>query len=548
MIIPRLLQDTAAAERSRLPFSLTVFAGEDTEKACALLPLLLPQCTASPAEKAGIRAEKTSRFETNPEGYALTVRNGAVTVEYSDYAGLRNALSTFALKAKAAETGLEISDGVWEDSPACAHRGIMLDPARGNPPFEDFCNMLILAAKCKMNVVHIHLAEDVGLSVEMDCLPVEYRHKNCYTKEQVRQLNGLCEILGLEIIPEFDMPAHAQKLIELNPDLACTPPEDVAPSHWAICTGTEETYALYEKIISEVLTLFPKGRYFHMGGDELEFADLSHKRPHSLCHWTICSKCKEFRTKHGLKDRTEQYYYFANRINEIVKKHGRQMMMWSDQMDCTRPACLSQDILMQFWRVAWPGRGPYDGCSFDGQLDLGYTLVNSFYPETYTDEEPYINDEKIRTWRWDERPRCKEEHKNRVIGSELCAWNYGDPLPKYEFHDRVLPVTIALMGDKLWNGDVLPYGEEYDQALTRTVLGAETPEELNIFRGIGAKIPPRTAARSYPDRVTCTEEELKELEAQLSRTDCYRRGDAFRAGVYAKCIRYTIENRKAKDQ
>ncbi|MBP3300342.1 MAG: family 20 glycosylhydrolase [Clostridia bacterium] len=547
MIIPRIKDQKTQNRTLRMPLALTVNAGDDSAKACRLLELFLPQCKAKVSEQALIIGRKTERFSEKPEEYALNVAQEGIKIEYTAYAGLRNALSTLALLAAVQDDALLLPETETQDGPACSHRGVMLDPARGNPPFEEFCNVLILAAKCKMNLVHIHLAENVGLSVEMDCLPAHYRHENCYTKEQVRQLNELCEILGLEIIPEFDMPAHATKLIELYPNLACTPSEDVVPSHWAICTGTEETYALYEKIIAEVLELFPKGRYFHMGGDELEFADLAHKRPHSLCHWTVCSKCKEFRKKHGLKDRTEQYYYFANRINEIVKRHGRQMMMWSDQIDCTRPAGLSKDILMHFWRIAHPGRGPYDGCSFNEQLNLGYTLVNSYYPETYTDEEPYINDEKIRTWRWDERPKCTDGNKKNVIGSELCAWNYGDPDPKYAFHDRVFPAALALMGDKLWNGDELPYSEEYDGALTRTVLGASTPAGLNVFRGIGAKIPPRTEAWSYPDRVTCTEEELIELEKQLTRADCYAAGDAFRAKIYAKCIRYTIENRKAKN-
>jgi len=471
------------------------------------------------------------------------VRENAVEVEYGDYLGLRNALSTLALAAKAEGDLLYLPALETEDAPACSYRGVMLDPARGNPPFDEFCNVLIHAAKCKMNFFHFHLVEHQWLSVEMDCLPKEYRYEKCFTKEQVRELNELCDVLGLEIIPEFDMPAHATKLIEYFPQLACNPPEDTPQSTWAICTGTEETYALYEKIIDEVLEMFPNGHYFHMGGDELEFADLAHKRPNSLCHWTVCSKCKEFRKKHGLRDRTEQYYYFANYINELVKKRGRRMMMWSDHIDCTRPVGLSTDILMQFWRIAGPGRGPYDGCSFNGQLDMGYQIVNSHYPETYIDETPYINDEKIRTWRWDERPKCSEENRKNVLGGELCAWNYGDPNPKFLFHDRRLPVTLALMGDKLWNGDGLPYGEEYSKALTRNVLGAETPEGLDIFPFIGALIPPCTEAWSYPDQVTCSDDALL-AAIQTLENGHYLAGDAFRAKIYRKCLLYTLKNRK----
>ncbi|MBO5221267.1 MAG: family 20 glycosylhydrolase [Clostridia bacterium] len=540
MIIPRIKHDFSRSCEGIFPLALTLRACTDGEKAAKALEYFLPQCTVALAEDANITATKT---DLPAEAYRLTVAKDGVRIEYGDYLGLRNALSTLSLAARIEGNNLYLPVFSTEDAPASTYRGVMLDPARGNPPFDEFCNVLILAAKCKMNMFHFHLVEHQWLSVEMDCLPREYLYKGYYTKAQVKELNDLCDILGLEIIPEFDMPAHATKLIEYFPNLACDPPEDTPQSTWAICTGTEETYALYEKIIEEVLELFPKGRYFHMGGDELEFADLAHKRPNSLCHWTICSKCKAFREKHGLKDRTEQYYYFTNRINEIVKKHGRQMIMWSDHIDCARPVGISTDILMQFWRIAWPGRGPYDGCSFDEQLNMGYQLINSHYPETYIDEEPYINDEKIRTWRWDERPKCAEKNKKNVLGGELCAWNYGDVNPKFLFHDRRLPVTLALMGDKLWNGDLLPYGEDYEKALTRTVLGAKTPAELNIFTGIGALIPPCTEAWSYPEKVTCSDDELLALIDTLSK-DLFTAGDAFRAKIYRKCLLYTLKNRK----
>jgi len=543
MLIPRIKNEIFLGGMTRFPLSLTLKADSFGEKAAKALEYFLPQCTVTLGDAADITAKQTDRA---PETYTLSIQNGAATIEYGDYLGLRNALSTFSLAGKIRDGGLTVPEFSTDDGPACEYRGIMLDPARGNPPFEEFCNVLILAAKCKMNFFHFHLAESQWLSVEMDCLPREYRYEKCFTKAQIRELNELCDILGLEIIPEFDMPAHATKLIEYFPDLACDPPEDTPQSTWAICTGTEATYALYERILDEVLEMFPNGRYFHMGGDELEFADIAHKRPNSLCHWTTCSKCKEFRKQHGLKDRTEQYYYFANYINDLVKQRGRRLMMWSDHVDCTRPVGMSTDILMQFWRIAAPGRGPYDGCTFNGQLEMGYQIVNSYYPEVYVDEEVYMNDEKIRTWRWDERPKCTEENKKNILGGEMCAWNYGDVNPKFIFHDRTLPTAIALMGDKLWNGDLLPYGEEYDLALNRTIFGATTPDGLNIFPGMGSRIPPRTAAWSYPDRVTCSDDDILATVATLDG-GTYLAGDAFRAKIYRKCLLYTLKNRKDTD-
>jgi hypothetical protein len=102
------------------------------------------------------------------------------------------------------------------------------------------------------------------------------------------------------------------------------------------------------------------------------------------------------------------------------------------------------------------------------------------------------------------------------------------------------------MGDKLWNGDELPYGEDYDQALNRTVFGPGTPEGLNVFPGMGTRIPPRGEECSYPDRVTCTDEEIGEMLRLLGKGR-YGNSDAFRARAYAKCLEYTLTHRKESE-
>ena len=227
--------------------------------------------------------------------------------------------------------------------------------------------------------LHLHLSDSLGVSVKLDCLPEECCLENYYSKEQMQEVVKLAEALGLEIIPEFDMPGHSTALVRCSSDIVCIV-DGVENTHWTTCAGSEETYKFYEKIINELCDLFPS-KYFHIGGDELEFADVP--KLNAICHWEQCPKCRKKCEEENLKDRQELYYYFINRIYEIVKKTGRQMIMWSDQIDCMRPADLPKDILMQFWRVAAPGRGPFEGCSLNAQLKMGYQIINSHFPETY---------------------------------------------------------------------------------------------------------------------------------------------------------------------
>jgi hypothetical protein len=245
----------------------------------------------------------------------------------------------------------------------------------------------------------------------------------------------------------------------------------------------------------------------------------------------------------GLADKQDLYYYFTNRINEIVKANGRQLMMWSDQIDCTRPAGLSMDILMQFWRIAARGRGPHDGCSFQGQLDYGYMAINSYFPNTYIDIEQYMNSENFATWRWDEIPEVSEERKGQIIGGEICAWEYGNR-NGYTYYDHSLPSAIVLAGDKFWNGLKKAYGREEEIAVTRALLGAAVPEGFNVFDAIGDIYPPRSAEKiCYLEKVVCGKAEIEKIAKVLSDDSLFAEGDRSRAAVYKRCAEFAIENK-----
>ena len=338
------------------------------------------------------------------------------------------------------------------------------------------------------------------------------------------------------------MPAHSRLLLNLFPQLACDIDAEYT-SFWTVCGGNEEAYALYERIIAEIADWFPEAKYLHIGGDEIEFRDIADKEAlPRFCHWQECRRCRALREREGLGDRQDQWYYFINRINAIVKKHGKRTVIWSDQIDCQRPKGIDGDVLLHFWRIAWPGRGPYEGCTMQKQLDMGYEMINSYFPRTYIDLEPYVSSANLATWRWDEDPECREDTKGQILGSELAAWEYGN-VAEYPHYAYSLPSGIFLMGEKLWSGEKRPYTEADEIAMTRAVLGAACPEGLNVFRGIGDILPPRRNTLAYPHKVTLTDGELRAMAKTLETVDLLDGGAADRALVYRDCINYVLAAR-----
>jgi hypothetical protein len=506
------------------------------EKACIALNAFLPQCTvAKKTEDALITVCHDDTLAV--EAYRLEIKESGITVWCSEYMGLRNALATISVMAICRNGQVELPETYIEDAPVAKHRGVMLDLACAAIPYQDLCKDLVLMAKARMNRVQLYLADRYGVCLQLETLPQSCWMEGAYSKQQMKDLCRFAEALGLIIIPEYDMPGHSKKLFEVFEDFRCQTPIPEGKKVSTVCTGEPKVYALFEKLINEILDVFP-GPYFHMGGDEIEMLDLK-----IVCLWDNCPKCRKLREEHGLKDRQEQYNYFVKYVNEIVKKRGRTLIMWSDQMDCPRGALLPKDIIMHFWRVAFPSRGPYIGCSMNAQAALGYQVINSYYPETYafTGEPIIMTSESLRKWQWDRQPEVEEQYRDRILGSELCAWAYGSKALG-DYINRFLPSTTVIFGDKLWNNEILEYTDAYCCQLTRTVLGASVPEGFNVFRAIGDVIPPTdNEKKSYYERVNCSDEELREIVKILSQPDTYFAGDAVRAELYRDCAEYTLK-------
>ncbi len=539
MVIPSVKQEQATGRSFFTGTALSICVCDVyAEKACTALRAFLPQCTVTrQTQNAFITVLEDARFAGEPEAYRLELCESGAVIVCADYMGLRNALAVFSTLAVCRDGALQLPETCIEDAPAARHRGVMLDLAGGIKPLDALYSDLTLMAKARMNRVQLYLFDRLGTVLQLKSLPKSCWMAGAYTRQQMRELCAFADALGLTVIPEFDMPAHSQKLRECFAEFCCDAAVPEGKAVTSVCTGEPALYALYENIIHELLDIFP-GPYFHMGGDEVEMLDLN-----VVCLWDNCPKCRRLREENDLADRQEQYYYFVRRIHEIVKKAGRTLIMWSDQLDCPRGAQLPQDIIMHFWRVAHPARGPHTGCSMEAQAVLGYTIINSYYPETYTfTGEPIImSAESLRRWRWDREPDCAEEYAGQILGSELCAWGY-TLLPLCSYMDRFLPSAIVLMADKLWSGGTLEYTDEYCRLLTRILLGAAAPEGLNIFAAVGDLLPPAENDRAcHSERVTCSRSELEAIRTALSLPQTYLAGDALRAGVYLACAEYALQ-------
>ncbi len=468
-------------------------------------------------------------LEERDEIYRVSVLPDAINVGFRDARGAVNGAATVALLLRKDK----LACGEIVDYPDFGYRSFMLDFARGVPTEENIFAALRSMALAKYNRLHLHLTDSHGPCFVSDALP-EYqldpkKGAPC-SKDLLRDVVKACEKYAIEVIPEFEVPAHGWAVTKAHPEFLCTAE---GAWGWVICPGNDDVWAFFDRLVEEIVEIFPNSEYIHIGTDELELGDIHDPQWH--CFWDRCPRCAALREREGLADRQAEFYYLIDKMFEIVKAHGKKMMMWNDQIDVSREVPISREILIQFWRIAAEQRGPHEGCTMEKFLEHGFEVVNSYYPNTYVDLNSYLNPEKMKDWNAYKTPSGFAV-SDLILGGEGCAWEFGNA-PKYPYYGYTISPSIAILGDKLWDGSLREHTQEYREALSEFLFG--TKELTCVFEAVGDMIPPRVATVYLADGVEMPTESvicdcLTKLSA-VSNKACLTTAKAY-VGLFEKIL------------
>ena len=479
MIIPRAKKEISSGNSHALSAPLTVRL--DSESAFAawviseMLPYLSP--TVTDASDAAVSVEISPEISEKDEFYRLVSKGGRVTVVAKDKRGAVNAIATLSQIISEARGNYYIDELEIEDYPDKPFRSFMLDTGRKYIPLDEMRAEILMMAKAKMTKLHWHITDSEGCPVYFDTIPnikSPDPDGRKYTKSEICEIVEYAGGFMIDVIPEVDMPGHSFALVKSNPELACKADK---VEGWDICIGGEECYKYAEGILTELAEIFPY-EYIHIGTDEIDMLDIVSERGAQTQDWYKCPVCNEKFSRLGLDTVTDRFYYFVNRVYAILKKLGKKMIMWNDNIDVSKSPDLPRDILIEFWRVAAEKRGPREGCSMKRFLEEGFTVINADYPNTYIDLPEYLNWNKLRTWNLVADPAKADGYAGKIIGAETCAW---DIQRHYAFS---LYTTVPAFADRCYNLAPITDDEEFGIALTRLSLGASVPRGFNMFEDI----------------------------------------------------------------
>lgn len=247
------------------------------------------------------------------------------------------------------------------DQPRFGWRGLLLDVARHFFTKEELKNFLDLMAQHKLNMLQIHLTDDVGWRVEIKRYPqlteigawrksigfglnpqdsTAYRSDGCYggfyTQDDVRELVAYAQARYITIVPEIEMPGHAGAAMSVFPEFSCFGgPFDRDTNRMGICCpGNDGTFTFLEGVLAEVHALFP-GKYIHIGGDEVGKAT-----------WKKCPKCQARIKQEGLQDEHELQSYFVKRIERCINSQQRTLIGWDEILE----GGLAPNATVMSWR------------------------------------------------------------------------------------------------------------------------------------------------------------------------------------------------------
>lgn len=301
---------------------------------------------------------RTDAAVTQAEGYTLDVTSKEASIVARDESGLYyGAVSLWQLfTAHASGTTATVPAVRIDDWPRFGWRGLMIDSARHMQSVADIERMVDQMALHKLNTLHWHLTDDQGWRIEIKRYPeltrtgawrtppeagkegTPTRYGGFYTQEQIRQVVAYASARHITIVPELDMPGHAQAAVAAYPQFGVTGRRPSVSVDWGVnpylYNVDEPTVHFLEGVLDEVMALFPS-RYIHLGGDEA-IKD----------QWEASADVQAKMHALGLEHPEQMQSWLMGRLGQYLQNHGRRLIGWDEILEGGVPG----DAAVMSWR------------------------------------------------------------------------------------------------------------------------------------------------------------------------------------------------------
>ena len=441
---------------------------------------------ASKAPKGTIIMALTDDKELGDEGYSIKI-DDCIAIEANTPTGAYWATRTL-LQILEQYEGTHLPKGTIRDWPDYALRGLLLDCARKFMPMDYLKTFTKAMAYYKMNTIQVHLNDNgfkqyfgndwnktySAFRLESEFFPELTAKDGSYGKDEFRQFQKDAAKMGVNIIPEIDIPAHSLAFAHYRKEFGS---EKYGMDHLDLFN--DNLYPFLDSLFTEYLEgedPILVSKQVNIGTDEYSNAE---------------------------KAVVEKFRALTDRYIRFVESFGKQAMVWGALTHAQGDTPVkSENVIMNCW---------YNGYADPTEMKKqGYELVS--IPDGYVYIVPaagyyydYLNLPFLyNSWSPAQIGNQKFDDKDPVIrGGMYAVWNdvVGNGISVEDIHHRSYP-GMQVIAASTWSPTykTVPF-EEFNHK--RTLL-AEAPgvNDLGTFKGepnsVVYTIPEVKPGKRYP--------------------------------------------------
>ena len=397
---------------------------------------------ATEGKGGAISLQLSNNRKLGAEGYQLIISPKGVTVKAQTEQGVLWGIQTLQqLKVQ----GKPLACGTITDTPAYPMRGMMIDVGRKYIPLSYLYSLVNMLSYYKMNTLHVHLNDNgfrkyfhdnwnetySAFRIESELFPGLTAKDGYYTKKGFHDFILYARQMGVEIIPEFDAPAHSLAFTHYRPSLSC---EEYGADHLDLRNPAVIPFldSLYTEYLGGPDPVFCCPR-MHIGTDEYSNKDSAVG---------------------------ELFRQLADHLIRHVESFGKQAVLWGSLTHAKGKTPVKADnVMMQMW---------YNGYADPKDMkQLGYQMVS--IPDRFVYIVPeagyyfnYLNCQNLYE-RWTPALIADQRFQERdpqISGGMFAVWNdiCGNGISVGDIHHRIYP-AVQVIAEKTWHAvnDTLGY-------------------------------------------------------------------------------------------
>ena len=413
------------------------------------------------ALKAAVKYAVVDNKALGDEGYIISVGKSGIKISANSTRGhfyADKTLAQWSLSCKDADGRLHFPCGEIRDVPDYGLRGLHLDCGRKFIPMDYLRDLVEVMAYYKMNTISIHLNDNgfkqffgddwkttySAFRMECETFPGLTARDGFYSKDEFREFIRYAASLGVEVIPEFDAPAHSLCFTQYKASLGS---EEYGIDHLNL--SNPEVYefidALYKEYLGGSNPVFCCPR-MHVGTDEY-----SNATPELIAQF------REF-TDHCIRE---------------VEKYGKKACVWGALTHADGPTPVkSEGVDMFVWNNTYAN--PLDMAAQGYKIISIPDWINYIVPGAWYYQD-FLDIEKI-YGKWNPAYVADVKFKDGdpvILGGMFALWNdlVGNGVTVHDIHERLMP-AIHTIAAKSWNIDPSMSFKDFD-ALRRTLPEAD---------------------------------------------------------------------------